>query len=173
MDTADELCSVCSKLDFLSLFTGPRYFAGDGYGDIILIPLGTLAEITANNNCPWCRLIKHDLSGIDRLRYETVSISESPPVNISNVQVIMHPIRADHDEEMRNICKETRDQVATKLPFQFSPVEGLSEEEREEVFKWRSGLDRGNGIQLLPPDSVDPNRPLLNGYRATKLDERL
>ena len=166
METPDALCMACAKVDLFSLFNGPRYFPGDGYENKISVSLGTLADVHANVSCPLCRLIKHDLYAIgDGFLWAT----KDDYVDPSKVQVTVRPVRADYREEMRYLDEKTRDKVATILEVRLSPLEGLSAKETDLV----RHHDRGNGIQLLSPDSVDPARPLLNGYRATTIANSL
>lgn len=160
----DELCTACSKIDIFSLFTGPRYFPGGDYHKST--SFGTLAEINTNTHCPFCRLLHHDLctnhfSHSD----ENVFGEESAYVDPSKVRVTVRPIRADYFEEMRYANKETLDKVATILHLHLVPLEGsdLSKKEKGLIMNHK----RGNGIQLLSPDSVDPARPLRNGYPYT------
>lgn len=159
----DELCATCSKVDFFSLFTGPRYFAGDGYEHKIPVSLGTLAEINANINCPSCRLLHQDIYEIG---YSDYWFREDHSVDPSKIRVDVYPYRADYGEAMNYTNRETRDMLATRLQPRLYPLEGLSERGNY----W--GL-RGNGIQLLSPDSVDPARPLLNGYKVTTTSKNL
>jgi hypothetical protein len=165
MEIQDELCAACSKVDLFSLFTGPRYFPGDGFDHKVVISLGTLAEVITNTNCPLCRLLRHDLY---ETGYRNDWIQEDNDFDHSKVKVNVHPIRADYHEEMKYTNRETRDMVATKLEARLQPMDGLSARETYSVFHHR----RGNGIQLLSP-VVDPARPLLNGYCVTTLSNSL
>jgi hypothetical protein len=160
MEESNELCATCSKIDLFSLFTGPRYYPGDGYEHKFSIPLGTLAEIDGNKNCTFCRLLYHDIYEIG---YHDYWFQEENQFDTSKVKVHLHPIRVDYDEELKYISAETRDLIATKLQIRLHPIEALSEREKFLVHNH----SRGNGIQLLSPDYVDSARPLLNGYQAT------
>lgn len=159
METPDELCAACSKVDFFSLFTGPRYFPGDGFDHKVSVSLGTLAEVNTNTNCPFCRLLHFDL-------YETGHgdywLQDNNYVEPSKIRVHVHPIRADYHEEMRYTSRKTRDIVATRLEVRLHPVEEVSDREKYLIRHHY----RGNGILLLSPD-VDPARPLLHGYQVT------
>ena len=56
----EELCSTCSKIDFFSLFTGPRHYSGrPEHEKPMFAILGTLAEVQAHASCSLCRLIKY------------------------------------------------------------------------------------------------------------------
>lgn len=170
----DELCLACSNIDLYSLFTGPRYFPHDAVGreSGTVIQAGTLREVFDNTTCPLCRLIKHDLySNLSHdtpssLWYDTTPEEQPDP---SRVRCCLRAWRADYFEETKYTAKETRDQVATLVMVCLFGVDGCSTEEYECI---RRHYD-GNGLRLLSPDSVDPNRPLLNGYRATTLTQSL
>ena len=166
MELPDELCATCSDLDFFSLFTGPRYSSGDGYDQRVPVSLGTLAEINANTRCPFCRLLRHSLYEMDVFDYWS---QEGNNVDPSKIRVKVHVYRNDYGEEMRYINKETRDLVASRLEARLHPLEGLSDREKYLVTQHY----RGNGIHLLSPDSIDPARPLLNGYKATTTNNSL
>jgi hypothetical protein len=169
-DDSDELCTTCSKLDVYSLFTGPRYFPGNEYRESF--PIATLAEVNANTYCPFCRLIHHDLY-TDCYTNGPASIwgwgKEGEYVDPSKVQVTVRPFRADYFEEMKYVDESTRENVATILHVSLVPLEGLSEKEENLVRHHH----RGNGIQLLSPEYVNPNRPLKNGYQYTSTSKSL
>jgi hypothetical protein len=166
MDRSGELCATCSKIDFFSLFTGPRYFPGNGYDHKLSVSLGTLAEVTANTECSFCRLVHHDLH---KTGWGYLWPRENDYVDPSKVQVAVNPIRADYHEEMKYIDEKTRDMVGTRLEVRLFPLEGLSKLEQDVVLHHHCG----NGIQVLSPNSVDPARPLLNGYKATTTSNSL
>lgn len=168
----DELCQACSNIDLYSLFTGPRYFPHDAIGNRggILTHVGTLREVLDNTRCPLCRLIKHDLYSElpqDASRNLWYDCEEQP--DPSRVQCCLRPERADYHEETKYLAKETRDQVATLVVVRLLGIDGCSTEEDSCIRHHY----RGNGLRLLSPHSVDPNRPLLNGYRAPSLTECL
>lgn len=168
----EELCQGCSNIDLYSVFTGPRYFPHDtiGRGGGNLIFVGTLRDIIDNTRCPLCRLIKHDLySALSPYTSHTLwSDSEDQP-DPSRVRCYLRPERADYNDQTTYMAKETRDQVATLVTVRLLGVDGCSTEEADRIRTHR----QGNGLQLLSPHSVDPNRPLLNGYRATTLTQSL
>lgn len=169
-DHLDELCASCSKIDIFSLFTGPRYFPGGDYHESITF--GTLAEINTNTHCPFCRLLHHNLY-TDHFKRSHVNVfgEESAYVDPSKVQVNVRPIRAEYFEEMKYANKETLDKVATILHVRLVPIKGsdLSQKEKGLILHHR----RGDGIQLLSPNSVDPARPLKNGYPYTNTTANL
>lgn len=166
----DELCPACSNIDLHSLFTGPRYFPHDHVGRKggTSIHAGTLREVLDNIQCPLCRLIRHDLYGSlphdssSSLWYDLPSGLEAPQPNPSRVRCCLDPMRADYFEETRYTAQATRDQVATMVTVRLAGVDGCSTREADHIRRHYCG----NGLRLLSPDSVDPNRPLLNGYRA-------
>lgn len=170
----DELCQACSNIDLYSLFTGPRFFPhmhdATGNRSEILIHVGTLGEVLDNTKCPLCRLIKHDLySGLpqDASRNLWYDCEEQP--DPSRVRCCLRPERADYHEETKYLAKETRDQVATLVMILLLGIDGCSTEEDHRIRHHY----RGSGLRLLSPHSVDPSRPLLNGYRATTLTQSL
>ncbi|KAG6365754.1 hypothetical protein INS49_007365 [Diaporthe citri] len=168
----DELCQACSNIDLYSVFTGPRYFPHDatGHRGGILIYVGTLRGVLDNTRCPLCRLIKHDLYSAlsqDTARNLWYGSEEQP--DPPRVRCYLRPVRADYYEETKYTAKETRDQVATLVMVTLLGVEGCSAEEENRI----RCHHRGNGLRLLSPHSVDPSRPLLNGYRATSLAQSL
>lgn len=166
MAQLDELCASCSKVDFFSLFTGPRYFPREGYNQKPSISLGTLAEVRANANCPFCRLLCHDISESE---LSCDWLEEDNYVDPTKIRVNVHMFRADYDEEMKYTSSETLDMVATRLEIRLNPMEPLSDQEKGSILQH----PRGAGIQLLSPDSVDPARPLLNGHEATTTSNSL
>ena len=167
MATTDELCATCSKVDLFSLFTGPRYYPGDGFKHQVMIPLGTLADIKSNDRCPFCRLLHHDY--LTETAFQDDLVQDEDSLDFSKVRVKVHPIRVDYHEEMKFVNENTRDMLATKLVVRLQPMDGLSHREMDLL----QGYQRGNGIQLLSPDSTDPVRPLLNGYQATSAQNSL
>lgn len=170
MKEPDELCISCCKVDFFSLFTGPRYSPGDSVNDRVVISLGTLAEVYANFNCPFCRLLKHivyeDSSQPTQLKYAS---------NHSFLRVKVSTFRTDFYEELNYINKKTRDMVATRLRVHTYAMEGYTGVVPEGFLKCGAtpAEPYNSGIQLLSPDYVDPARPLLNGYLATTMSNNL
>ncbi|KAF4634644.1 hypothetical protein G7Y89_g3460 [Cudoniella acicularis] len=160
MEEPDELCAACSKVGIFSLFSGPRYFPGDGFDALndnkLSVTLGTLKEVNANTRCPFCRLLHHDL-------YETVSSDYWPQednyFDQLKVRIHVRPYRLDYDEVMKYIHGKPRPMVATILIARLDPMKELSEQETLLVRHHPHGV----GIQLLSPDYMDPARPLLNG----------
>lgn len=170
----DELCPACSSIDLYSLFTGPRYFPHDPVGRKggNFVHAATLREVLDNTRCPLCRLIKHDLYSelshdTSRSLWDGLSPEDEP--DPSRVWCCLRPERADYYEETRYTAEETRDQVATLVMVGLAGADGSSPEERDRIRRHH----RGGGLRLLSPDSVDPSRPLLNGYRAPTLAQSL
>ena len=162
----DELCATCSKVDLYSLFTGPRYFPGDGYGNRANVELGTLEEVKANINCPLCRLVKHDIYGDDHRHPWPAHGNEE---DASKIRCSVSPIRADYGGGISYENSATQDLIATILCVELSPSADCPETEADRIRMY----GRGPGIQLLSPDSVDPNRPLHNGFLMTDVEASL
>ncbi|KAH9210639.1 heterokaryon incompatibility protein-domain-containing protein [Leptodontidium sp. 2 PMI_412] len=166
----DSLCETCTKVDLFSLFTGPRYFPSSPHHPSV--DLTTLSALITNTNCPLCRLIHHILYTDPS---SSIPVHPWPRrtdfVDPAKVQVSVQPFRADYHEEMRYADEKTRDKVATLLEVRLSPLKGavLTDVERDLVRHHR----RGYGIQLLSLDSVDPARPLQNGYQYTDTETSL
>lgn len=166
MSDGDELCVACARVDLFSLFTGPRYYPGDGFEFQVRVDLGTLQEVKTNVRCPLCRLIKHDLYGQDRSHPWAYSGDECDP---TKVRCSLRPIRVDYYEDTRYQNAETKAMLATRLEVRLSGMPDCSKEESDLI----KSHARGPGIQLLSPESVDPARPLLNGFRATTVHNSL
>lgn len=168
----DELCQACSNIDLYSIFTGPRYFPHDAIGNKggILIYVGTLRGVLDNIRCPLCRLIKHDLySALPQDASRNLWYDSEVQPDPSRVRCCLRPERADYYEETKYMAKDTRDQVATLVMVELMGVDGCGAEEENRI----RSHHQGNGLRLLSPHSVDPSRPLLNGYRATTLTQSL
>jgi len=160
----NQLCDSCSPVDLYSLFTGPRYFPGDGFGHEISAELGTLQEVKSNVGCPLCRLVKHILEGDAILWKRLCELGE-----LVAIQCALRPVRFDYGEEMKYRETKTKNMLATRLDVRLSGMSGASKEVLEEIDLWRPR----SGIQLLSPDSVGPSRPLLNGFQATSIENSL
>jgi hypothetical protein len=170
IEEQDELCKACSAVEFFPLFTGPRItqdIKRAGSKESLPVPIGTLADVKANSLCPFCRLIKHTLYYEDRkYPWEGYQMVE---INPSKIRIEVLPVRADRLEEMKFEDEKTRDMVATVLQPILRPSTDLSEYEQEVVRHHY----RDRVIQLLSPDSIDPARPLLNGYGTTTSENSL
>ncbi|KAI9688016.1 MAG: hypothetical protein M1820_010323 [Bogoriella megaspora] len=166
MTEPDELCKDCSAIDLFSLFTAPRYFPNDDRGNAIQIPIGTLEGINTNQKCPSCRLLKH-IAYSDVKSHPWEYRGNEP--ELSKVRCNLRPVRANYHEEIKYLNKETRDMVATSIGIFFSGTVDCTQEESEYIKRHY----RSPGFRLLSPDSVDPKRPLLNGYRATNIESSL
>lgn len=161
-----QLCNSCVKVDLFSLFTGPRYYPGEGYDARVRAEVGTLQEVKTNARCPLCRLIKHDLYGQDSSHPWEYYGDECDP---SKVRCALVPVRIDYYEDTKYLHAETKAMLATRVEVRLFGMTGCSEEESHLIERH----SRGSGIQLLSPGSVDPARPLLNGFRATTMENSL
>lgn len=167
----DRLCGPCSKVDLYSLFTGPRHSTDLSLvttGPRIEADIGTLRDILEDSTCPLCRLIQHDLIG----RHST-----GPKLwrtgkyhDLSRVQCYLRPYRADSGQDTTYMNEQTREKVATVVQVCLRGVEGCGKEEADLIKTYVHG---NCGIQLLSPESVDPLRPLLNGFQATTMARSL
>ena len=171
MPGSDELCAACADVDLFALFTGPRYYPGEGHHSGVRVPVGTLEEVKKNDRCPLCRLIKHDLYGSEDGTNHPwkYPIDDEPEPNPFNIRCFLYPIRVDYTEDTKYLSAETRDMLATRVEVRLQAVPSCSEEEATAIRRHA----RGPGILLLSPESVDPARPLLNGFRATTVEKSL
>ncbi|GAB1192762.1 hypothetical protein APSETT444_001958 [Aspergillus pseudonomiae] len=167
MSDSDELCSNCTKVDFYTLFTGPRYFPGDGFDQRARVNLGTLAETKANTRCPACRLVIHDLYAGGQLTHPWEHCGDE--VDPSQVQVVAVPMRGDYYEDMKYSDAKRNDMLAKNLQIRLSELEGCSPDLTRRIRRHQIGP----GIRLLSPDSVVPERPLINGFQATDRENNL
>lgn len=167
MSVSDEICSNCRKVDFYSLFTGPRYFPGDGVDKRVRVKLDTLAEMKANTRCPVCRLVVHDLYAGGELAHPWEYSGDA--VDPSQVQVVVVPMRGDYYEDTKYSDASRKNMLATDLQIRLDGIKVCSPDLARRIRRH----DRGPGIRLLSPDSVVPERPLLNGFRATNRDNSL
>ena len=161
MAQADELCASCSNLDLWAIFTGTRF--PDIYQERIW-SVGTLSSIQMNTHCSFCRLLRHAI-------YECTDNEFGGPfgnysrdyIEPSKVECIIAAQRADYLESIVFDDPITQSKTASALRVSLRPLEGLTEYERELV----THHDEFASIKLLSPESVDPNRPLLNGFVAS------
>lgn len=169
----DNLCSACASVGLFTLFTGPRYYPSSSQRpSSTIVALSTLSDILSNTHCSLCRLIYHvlytDPYSPSPVLSQPWSENFANPVNPAKVLVSLQPIRADYHGEMRFTNEKTKDKIATSIEVRLSPLEGadISEAERHTISQHR----RACGIQLLSPGSVDPERPLMNGYHYTNTE---
>jgi hypothetical protein len=83
----------------------------------------------------------------------------------SKLRVFLKSIRVDYREEMRYHANNTENLVAMQVITRFSPV--------DEKFEYSTRYGRDNSFCLLSPETINPKRPLRNGFRATTLREHL
>lgn len=117
--------------------------------------IGTLAEVEANEHCAFCRLLNHEIHSADHAWKDVASYKDT-----SHIKVCIQATRADNSSDMRYIDEGTQDKVATKLTIFLDALRGLSGADESNIVR----PSRDHGIQLLPPDSINPARPLMNGY---------
>ena len=165
MAAVDELCQNCSTFDLFSLFTGPRLFPTDPRGSCITRQdIGTLRKIKANARYPLCRLVKHALFGSvhEPLHHpwDWMDDEEKKPRD-EDVMCYLSPYRSDYYEEGFYEDVKTRESISTTVSIRLDGRAECSEDQRRSI---REILDFSAGIQLLSPDSIDPQRPLMNGY---------
>ncbi|KAI1361050.1 heterokaryon incompatibility protein-domain-containing protein [Xylaria arbuscula] len=162
MATRDDLCEACAKIDLFSLFTGPRYSYPDG-GIQKNHAIGTLRDVASNSTCPLCRLLKHVVYD------DTSSLGAQGALDGSKVRCYLRAFRADFGEEVRFENPQTRHMLATMLYVYFEGTAECSAEEAREI----SRHSPKKAIKLLSPDSIDPARPLWNGFRATTMESSM
>ncbi|ETS83865.1 hypothetical protein PFICI_05741 [Pestalotiopsis fici W106-1] len=155
----DQPCQICAGVDLYSLFTGPRYIQ----------ELGTLKDIKSNARCPLCRLVKHAL-------YEnaTAPLRGSPwfhPKEIDDrkMKCVLLPRRQDYNEETGYGNPRTGDLVATQIKISLRRTPDYSDEDALSIYE---GSVKA-GFQLLSPGSVDPARPLANGFQVTTMQRNI
>lgn len=171
MTGEDKLCPACERVDLYSLFTGPRHFS-DLNPVRVNARIGTLQEVKSNKHCPLCRLVKHELYG-NKNTHPWPHHKGGKEYDPAKVRCFLQPRRSDYSSEVRYINDATSDLICTTLWIHLQPESEseFSEEEnrgiKQYAYRW------GGHIKLLSPDSVDPKRPLLNGYPTTTLDSEL
>lgn len=169
MDEVDQLCQICAEVDLYRLFTGPRYFPRQLNVTIPSQKLGTLKDIKSNARCPLCRLVKHVLYGSADSSLRDFRDYYAGDVDDHKVQCMLRPVRQDYHEEITYENPRTRDIVATQVVIRLRGTRDCSPEEAQSIS--RASLD--GGFQLLSPGSVDPARPLANGFRVTTMQRNL
>ncbi|KAK3318737.1 heterokaryon incompatibility protein-domain-containing protein [Apodospora peruviana] len=162
MSNDDQLCENCAPVPLYSLFTGPRQ-GDDNDSPPAIAKLGTLQDSWTNADCPLCRLVKQIIQN-DDIFNKLGAICD--PADILCELVAQ---RVDCIDEMQFADPKTCNKLATRLEIQFSGLDHTSDDVKQDVRRFRPGA----GIQLLSPGSVDPARPLQNGYRASTMDESL
>lgn len=161
MTESDKLCDVCARVDLYSLFTGYRWRPNSG-DDQLKVALGTLEEVRANAYCPLCRLVRYQVCGLEDERTSSRS-RVWHTLDPARTRCFMQPMRVDYDDDGKYIAEETKDLLASMIQVHLEGAEGCSRKEVEMCQQWYCG----HGFRLLSPGSVDPKRPLLNGYHAT------
>lgn len=172
MTDSDELCGHCAAIPLYDLFTGPRLDfyvdendveARDEYAAI-----GTLDQVWTNVNCPLCRMVKHCVrGGGDSSLLEQVSDLCEP----SDVEVRLWAERVDRRDETAFADEETSELLATRLAVRLAGLPHVAQDVRDKLADCLP--DTAEGIQLLSPDSIDPTRPLRNGFLAPSTDDSL
>lgn len=165
MSEGDELCEICIEKDLFSLFTGPRYSVG-GFDQKCPHQMGTLQQVKNNERCPLCRLIKHDVYSDWTPQYGKNS---DAGCDLTKIWCILYPLRIDYTEDTKYVGDRTKEMLATRVEIRLKAAEDSSQ--KEESFAQRHLS--GPGILLLSPESVDPARPLLNGFRAGSVQNGL
>ncbi|KAK6219155.1 telomere length regulation protein [Pestalotiopsis sp. IQ-011] len=166
----DQLCQICEEVDLYRLFTGPRYFPRQVNDETIPSQeFGTLRDIKSNARCPLCRLVKHILYGHADSILPVLRDLCAGVIDNNKVQCVLYPIRQDYHEEMKYENLRTRDLVATEVEVFVRGTRDCSPEEARSI----SDAHVLGGFQSLSPGSVDPARPLANGFRVTTMQRNL
>ncbi|KAI0167262.1 heterokaryon incompatibility protein-domain-containing protein [Pestalotiopsis sp. NC0098] len=170
MNEIDQLCQICAEVDLYHSFTGPRYFPQHPNQETIPFQaLGTLKDIKSNARCPLCRLFKHILyRHADSIRQVLRGLCAGV-IDDNKVQCALYPMRQDYHEDMKYESSRTRDLVATGVGVFVRGTQDCSPEEARFI----SSAHILGGLQLLSPSSVDPARPLANGFRVTTMQRNL
>ena len=143
MTECDALCQFCSTIDLYSLFTGPRYFPGDGHGNRATVELGTLKQVRGNTKCPLCRLLNHCTSDSNRFDPRDFSGDEA---DLGKVRCVLSPLRGDYVEQMCYIRDETKDMVATQLKVRLLQVGDMA---KSSGYIFRTNQDYSFSHQIL------------------------
>jgi hypothetical protein len=85
------------------------------------------------------------------------------------VRCVLRPVRRDYGEEMQYEDSDVTNLIATKMEIRLHQTPGCSRDETKSI---RMG-STGHGFQLLSPGSVDPARPLMNGFPVTTMERNL
>jgi hypothetical protein len=171
MAEPDQPCKICAVVDLYQLFTGPRRFPQQLEETTILQKLGTLKEIKSNARCPLCRLVKHILYGNAEAPLRDSQYFHDKGIADDEVQCMLYPIRQDYMEEMQYENPRTRDLVATEMKIRLRGTQDCSPEKAEMIIDGHVYVDCG--FQLLSPGSVDPERPIANGFPVTTMERNL
>ncbi|KAI0148750.1 heterokaryon incompatibility protein-domain-containing protein [Xylariaceae sp. FL1272] len=166
---SDQLCYACAKVDLFSLFTGPRYMENDPRSQILDIFLGTLTVVKSNNSCPLCRLVKHILYE-SRDGYDVACLGSSIESDDDDARTycVLHPVRHDEYEETHYQSLKTRDLLATRMQVLVRDKTGsLPGRRLSDV------VGAGQHFQLLSPSSINPARPLSNGFQVTTMEKNI
>lgn len=171
MTASDELCGHCAAIPLYDLFTGPRLamLQVDEQDGVEHAAIGTLDQVWTNANCPLCRMVKHCLEGgeeMDANILEQVSDICAP----SDIEVRLWPERVDRADETVFQSHKTDELLATRLAVRLKGLPHIAQEARDKLIKYSYP---SAGIQLLSPDSIDPTRPLRNGFLAPSADDSL
>lgn len=174
MEDTDKLCKACELVNLYSLFTGPRnLYIRDEI--VPAVGLGTLKEIKANTHCPLCRLLRQILYGANDNIHpwknrRPNSLQDDEEYEPAKVRCTLRPVIATEFEDTIFRDEAIDELVATALLIVLEAMPNCVEAERRKI----SGFRRDGGhIKLLSPGSVDPSRPLLNGFPSTTLENSL
>ena len=170
MTDTDELCAHCAAIPLYDIFTGPRLleWGKDVQDGVKHAAIGTLDQVWTNANCPLCRMVKHCVLGggsASANLFENVSALCEP----SEIEVRLLPERVDRMDEMEFDSDETDKNLATRLIVRLAGLPHVAQKIRNKVKNYYPS----GGIQLLSPDSIDPTRPLRNGFLASSMDDSL
>jgi hypothetical protein len=156
IEKADKLCHNCEKIDLFALFSRAKHDDSKKYAD-----LGTLKELRANENCPLCRLIKHQWYNTTS-KHPWTPTKEAP--DLSKLRIMLVSENTYDETEIVYHNYTTKDKVAMEV---LAIIIWVDRECEIPVYSARDAL------RLLSSKSIDPKRPLNNGFKASTLRENL
>ena len=123
--------------------------------------LVTVPELKSNKQCPLCRLLSH-------LVHLGISGRETAP-DLSQLEYLLAPVCIDNFQAV-SLYRDWRmlAKCATVLSFKLS----IPQDQKSRL-GLSNTIDTGLGFQLLSPNSVNPGRPLHNGFKTATMDNNL
>jgi hypothetical protein len=135
-----ELCSRCARIDFDTLFDGPRL---PDTPSLESTAVGSIHDIIENHRCPFCRLLAHTVKSFGDLA------SGSP----ANVLCYVTPWRADRTEEGFQVDGEYTN-ISSQLMVEIK--KGDTSMPKSELVP--------NIVRLQQPEAVGPRTLLSASY---------
>ena len=111
----DQLCSACSKIDVVGLFSGYRH--PETHYSELRVFLGPLSDIKSNARCPLCRLVAFAVFSQDPQ-------SAIRNFDVDDVDCHFDPWRTDAAEGTPFVLSEDHDKVGTSLVVHLESMTG-------------------------------------------------